>query len=263
MKKLGSFLYFLTFVQWEKIDNEYLNEDRKFNWKAGAALLTAALVLIFQEYLGGSDFIRGFKPVMKFFNSTGYGNLLSSLYWVVAGIFFYAVPAVLLIKFVLKDDLKNYGFRINRDKKVIALYFLMFFIVVISAWVVSSYSGFLKIYPYYKGTGNSIFELVVWESARSIRFISLEFFFRGFFIFALVRYLGSYAIFVMTVPYTMIHFGKPMPEACGAIITGIALGTLSLRTKSIFGGVIIHASIAFCMDMFALYHKGLLLKLFF
>ncbi len=263
MKRVFFFFYYLTFYQWEQINKEYLTEDRNFNWKGGIVLITAALVLIFQEYMGGSNFIRGFKPVVDFFNSSGYGDLLISLYWVAAGIFFYFVPAFIVIKFILKEDIKDYGFRFNKDKKVVMLYFLMFFIVVISAWLVSSYPGFLKIYPYYKGTGNSIFELVIWESSRSIRFISLEFFFRGFFIFALVRYLGAYAVFVMTVPYAMIHFGKPMPETCGAIITGIALGTLSLRTKSIFGGVVIHASIAFCMDMFALYHKGVLIKLFF
>ena len=38
--------------------------------------------------------------------------------------------------------------------------------------------------------------------------------------------MGSHAIFVMVVPYVMIHFGKPMLETVGAIIAGVVLGLL-------------------------------------
>ena len=40
------------------------------------------------------------------------------------------------------------------------------------------------------------------------------------------------SIVVMTVPYTMIHFGKPMPEAIGAIFAGLILGYMALRSRS-------------------------------
>ena len=85
---------------------------------------------------------------------------------------------------------------------------------------------------------------------------------RGFILFALVRYFGHVAIFVMTIPYTMIHFAKPLPETFGAIIAGIALGTLVLRTGSIYGGVLIHIAVAWSMDLLVLFHKGELRKLF-
>jgi len=60
----------------------------------------------------------------------------------------------------------------------------------------------------------------------------------------------------MNIPYVMIHFGKPAAETIGSIIAGIALGTLSLRTRSIFGGVIVHITIAYGMDIMALIQKG-------
>ena len=75
------------------------------------------------------------------------------------------------------------------------------------------------------------------------------------------RYIGAYSIFVMVVPYTMIHFTKPMAEALGAIVTGTALGTLALRTRSIFGGVLLHTTVAWSMDLFALYQKGVIQRL--
>ena len=82
--------------------------------------------------------------------------------------------------------------------------------------------------------------------------MSLEFFFRGFILNGLRRALGANAIFVMIVPYCMIHYGKPLPETLGAIGAGLILGTLAMRTKSIWGGVLIHIGVATTMDVLAL-----------
>ena len=61
---------------------------------------------------------------------------------------------------------------------------------------------------------------------------------------ALRRSFGSGAIFAMAVPYCMIHFGKPFLEANGAIVAGIALGSLSMKTKSIYQGFFVHITVA-------------------
>jgi membrane protease YdiL (CAAX protease family) len=65
------------------------------------------------------------------------------------------------------------------------------------------------------------------------------------------RSLGSNAIFIMVLPYCMIHYGKPLPETLGAIIAGVVLGTLAMRTRSIWGGVMIHVGVATMMDALA------------
>ena len=77
-------------------------------------------------------------------------------------------------------------------------------------------------------------------------------FFRGFWLGALRRSFGSGAIFAMAVPYCMIHFGKPFLEANGAIVAGIALGSLTMRTKSIYQGFLVHITVAGLMDWLAL-----------
>ena len=58
------------------------------------------------------------------------------------------------------------------------------------------------------------------------QFFALEMFFRGFWLGVLRKSFGSGAIFAMAVPYCMIHYGKPYLEAIGAIVAGIALGSL-------------------------------------
>jgi membrane protease YdiL (CAAX protease family) len=60
----------------------------------------------------------------------------------------------------------------------------------------------------------------------------------------------------MVVPYCMIHFGKPFLEALAAIAAGIVLGTLALKTRSIWCGVLIHVSVAISMDVAALVQRG-------
>ena len=49
-----------------------------------------------------------------------------------------------------------------------------------------------------------------------MQFWSLEAFFRGFFIFGLRRRFGYYSVIIMTIPYCMIHFNKPITETLGA-----------------------------------------------
>ncbi len=98
--------------------------------------------------------------------------------------------------------------------------------------------------------------MYVWWVLYWLQFISLEFFFRGFMVNGLAPRLGWAAIFAMIVPYNMLHYGKPMPEALAAIVGGFVLGTLSLKTKSIWWGAALHISIAFTMDFCALTHAG-------
>src|SRR5204862_1734080 len=64
------------------------------------------------------------------------------------------------------------------------------------------------------------------------------------------------AIFSMVVPYCMIHFGKPYLEVCSAIIAGVVLGSLSIQTRSIWAGVLVHVTVAILNDVLALDRKN-------
>ncbi len=66
----------------------------------------------------------------------------------------------------------------------------------------------------------------------------------------------------MAVPYCMIHYGKPFLEVPGAILAGIALGSLSMRTKSIYQGFLVHITLAGLNDWLSLWHRHALPKVF-
>jgi membrane protease YdiL (CAAX protease family) len=85
-----------------------------------------------------------------------------------------------------------------------------------------------------------------------VQFFCVEFFFRGFLIFMLRPRFGYGAIAVMVVPYSMIHFAKPMPEAMAAVVGGVILGWLAFKTQSIWGGVLLHVAVALSMDVLAM-----------
>jgi membrane protease YdiL (CAAX protease family) len=54
----------------------------------------------------------------------------------------------------------------------------------------------------------------------------------------------------------MIHFGKPMPETIAAIIAGIFLGKMALRSGSILPGILLHYTVAISMDLLSLWQQG-------
>ncbi len=255
-------LHFLTIDQWRKINEEYLKDTGgiRIDWRVFSIFLFFTCVLIALKYFGKSSTFRFLFG--DTFRTWPYPNIYSHLYWTLFRVTSYLLlPAAMIIR-VFKERLRDYGFRIDRNPRVLLLYAAMFLAVIPLVFLVSGSPGFLRTYPYYKQAANSWTQLLLWESAYALQFLALEFFFRGFVLFSFARYIGAYSIFLMSVPYTMIHFQKPLPETLGAIFAGLALGTLALRTRSIFGGVIIHVTVAWSMDLLALFHKGLLQRLF-
>jgi membrane protease YdiL (CAAX protease family) len=93
--------------------------------------------------------------------------------------------------------------------------------------------------------------LVVYEAAYVlIYYLAWEFFFRGFMLFPLARVFGGVnAILIQTIPSCLVHIGKPESEVTGSIIAGVILGTLALRTGSIWYGWILHATLGVLVDL--------------
>jgi len=171
--------------------------------------------------------------------------------------YLYLLP-ILTIKFILKEPLKNYGLGVGKLRQHIKWYILLLVPILCFVVIVSFRDDFSSHYPFYKLAHRSWFDLISWEILYLIQFICVEFFFRGFIIQACRPAFGVNAIFVMIVPYMMIHFPKPWLEASGAIFFGLFLGVLAFKSRTIWGGVVVHISIALSMDIAALLQtKGL------
>lgn len=89
----------------------------------------------------------------------------------------------------------------------------------------------------------------LFEALYGLDFFYVEFFFRGFMVMALARYMGKDAILATAVFYCSIHFGKPIGETISSIFGALILGSLAYETRSIAGGIMVHVGIAWLMEL--------------
>ena len=257
LQRVGGWIRKLTTQQWAAIDAQWLDRplpQRRVMW----VLLTATICLILPIYLGSPKFAS--QNLQSWFSGLPDRQFGPRMYWALfKGVNYVLLPCVCVR--LMGDRVLDHGLRLHRERRTWALYGALLLVVLPVVVFVADAPAFLDRYPRYANAGAQWSRLLVWEAAYGFQFAALEFFFRGFLLFALARSLGSAAIFVSVVPYTMIHFGKALPETLGSVVAGIVLGTLALRTRSIYGGVVLHCAVAWTMDGLALAHRGDLARL--
>jgi membrane protease YdiL (CAAX protease family) len=227
---------------WGRLSSGGPEPSRPPDRAAVVALLTVPLVLLAQRYFGEQPYYRGLHP-----DGSEWGALV---WWSSAKILGFAVVP-LLVALWLRVPFAELGLGLGDTARHFKIYLALYLMVLPLVVLVSSTPAFVETYPFYRGPRQ-----LEWELLYGATFVSLELFFRGFILFALRRAIGAYALFVMMVPYVMIHFGKPLPEALGAVAAGLVLGAMALITRSIWGGVAVHLAVAWTMDFLALYKNG-------
>jgi membrane protease YdiL (CAAX protease family) len=235
------------------------------DYRPAACLVIVAIVLTLQEYYGGRTFFaQVLKPWLFQLEAAGqtwlqvrkYEDLWGYGWWAFSRIGGYVAPLFLWKLLFPKDSLLDMGLRVRGFFSHAWIYGLCLVVVLPSMYVVASQPDFGSYYPFYKLSSRSWFDFLLWEAIYFAQFFALELFFRGWMLGALRKNLGAAAIFVMAVPYCMIHYGKPYLEAHGAIVAGIVLGSLAMHTRSIYAGFLVHVTVAFLMDFLALYKRS-------
>ncbi len=245
-RKLG----WLNANHWAIIDRETVRTPEqagRASWQVLVVLLTCTVVLTLQEYVGGSDQFARLFP----YDRSQYWELKGFVWWSGWRVLGYVIIPILVILAMPGERLRDYNLTFKGGKHLL-LYLVMFLLFLPVVFMASQSPSFRHTYPFYRMANRSSFDLWAWEGLYAAQFIALEFFFRGFLLQGLRRAFGANAIYVMVVPYCMIHYGKPMMETFGAILAGLLLGTLAMRTRSIWGGVLIHIGVATTMDVLAL-----------
>lgn len=243
--------------------------EGRYDYRPVVLFVITALVLTLQEYYGRRGFYEEhLKPVLReielgaiahpsslgrLVDTKKYGELYSYTWWAFNRVAGYTIVPMLLWKIIFrKDSLLDMGLRVKGFMKHAWIYVLCLIVVLPAVYIASRSPEFANYYPFYKHASRSWFDLLCWEIMYFAQFFALEVFFRGFWLSGLRTTMGSGAIFAMCVPYCMIHYGKPYLEAAGAVVAGIALGSLAMRTKSIYSGFLVHVTVALLMDLLAL-----------
>jgi membrane protease YdiL (CAAX protease family) len=258
---------------WRELDDEAfayrraLHARGEMDYRPLVALTLGALVLILQEYYGRgeayTDLVRPWLERREKAHPSGfidlglYDELYLRAWWAVTRVGGYLLPLAAWRLFFPRDSLLDFGLRPRGFREHAWIYALCVVLMVPVLLVVSRGADFVNYYPLYKQAGRSWQDFFVWEALYLAQFFTLEIFFRGWWIRA-TRVFGVGAIWSMVVPYCMIHFGKPYLEACGAMVAGVVLGSLSMRTRSIYAGFLVHSTVAVLMDVMSLYRRGAL-----
>lgn len=166
---------------------------------------------------------------------------------------FVALP--LLFHVLFPAGLENpFGFTLAGCRSQLPLYAAILLFMLPVLWLAARRPEFHAFYPMYKPVSMQMW--LAYEAVYMLQFFAVEFFFRGFTLFRLEQRFGYHAITIMVVPYALLHIHKPFPEALASIVAGLVLGLLALKSRSIWPGVVIHCTVAFCMDWFALIQSG-------
>ena len=263
---------------WQEMDRESALERARrvsvgeADYRPAVCLMLIGAILTFHEYYGVRSFyeavLRGELKALedaglKWLKVGKYDVLYGYVWWSMSRVVGYVLVPVLTWKLLFRrDSLWDYGLHVKGTLKHAWVYAGLMALVGPVVFIVARQPDFGNYYPFYKFCSRSWFDLLAWEAMYFAQFFALEFFFRGWMIGALRGAMGSAAIFAMSLPYCMIHYGKPYLEAHGAVIAGVVLGTLSMRTRSIYGGFFLHIGVAALMDFLSLYKRGALPTVF-
>lgn len=251
---------------WSELQAEASAQRKKskgLDPRVPVTFVLGALSLLLINEFGSHDFFDSFVwPGLRAWSAehpdtldlATYQDLAWRVYWGVSRYTAYLLPLAVW-PLIFRENPLDLGLRFRGFREHAWIYLLCLVVVIPTLVAVSYTPEFASYYPMYKTASRSWTDFWVWEAVYVGQFFTLEVFFRGFWLRG-ARSLGAGAIFAMMVPYVMIHFPKPYLEACGAIVAGVVLGSLSMKTGSIWAGFLIHSTVAILMDLLALHQGG-------
>ena len=179
-------------------------------------------------------------------------ELFPYYYWFLTGAVVLLLLPALVVNFGIKQRIRDYGFRLSHGKLgwglALGAWVLMIPCIILALQL---FPAFQVKYPLCKLAGSRWQLFIPYELAYGVYMFAWEFFFRGFMLFGLERKFGNNSILIQTIPFAVMHYGKPFPEAIGSIFAGVLLGVVALETRSFIYGAALHWFVAVTMDVLA------------
>jgi hypothetical protein len=223
----------------KELDNLY-TATKSLDFKTVYIFLSVCIITFISISFSGPGF---------YYEHFGQDKLGSRLYWFFSDGIMMFLLSVISIKFVLKQKLSDFGFRLG-DYKFGLLTTLIFFAAMVPVlFIVSNSPDFILTYP--QG-GDQVKEnlsnFLLFEFSILIYMLGWEFLWRGYMLFGLKEKFGYYSIFIQMIPFFILHKGKPELELFASIFAGIILGIQALRANSFIYCWLLHFLIMFSID---------------
>jgi membrane protease YdiL (CAAX protease family) len=145
---------------------------------------------------------------------------------------------------LFRDKPQDYGIRIGQRKPAVILTAVSLGVMALILYGTGRIPEFRSYYQMYD---------IDWPElllSHALYMFAWEFLFRGYMLFSLEKSIGKSAIFVQTIPFVLLHLGKPFLETLACIPGGFILGYIAYRTRSFLPCFIIHFGIYVMMVLF-------------
>lgn len=156
---------------------------------------------------------------------------------------------MLFIFFVAREEPSRFGFGIGDSWRAWWITLLLFGGLVVLMLPASRMESFQSFYPIDREAAQTWQGFVSSEAKWGMYFFCWEFFFRGFLLFGLHRYIGWWAVVVQAIAFGIMHYHKVQIEMIVSFPAGIILGLLALRAKSFLPCFILHWAAAVSFDL--------------
>ena len=129
---------------------------------------------------------------------------------------------------------------------------ILYVVMLPFIWWAARQPGFRQVYPYFSISRLGAGWFAVGLATRLVYMFAWEFLFRGYLLFGFERRVGpAGAVAASTIPFVLMHFGKPAAETYSSIAAGIALGVVALRGRSFIPAALLHFAVAATLDVAA------------
>ncbi len=216
-----------------RVIREYYEELRNIDRETLLTVVYATAVLLFAMFMKRTNFLLPRDVFIE--------RLL------VVGALYGVSP--FLLYFAFRHAPRDYGLSVGEPKKwlVDVLVFYVIFLVIL--YIAFRFTNLSKVYPLYRNASRDAGSFVMYQVVQLWYMLGWEFFFRGFMLFGLEPAFGRKTILFQAMAFGLAHFKKPQAEAYGAVVAGVFLGLIALRSRSFLPCVLLHYMIVVTADI--------------
>jgi len=170
---------------------------------------------------------------------------------------FLGLAPVLLIKFVFRKKLRDFGMN-PRPYRANGIFILIGLLFVIAADLYAFHFDpeYRRFYPQLPGSlaDHALFPWSVFFFV--IYYLGYETFFRGFLLFGMEKLLGAVPAILLSAFLTaLVHLHRPFSEFLSSIPAGLVFGAFALYTRSYFGILVVHISLGLMLEFLFYFDK--------
>lgn len=166
----------------------------------------------------------------------------------------FLLPALILL-LIFRRKASEIGLGLGDWKLALVLAALYLPIVVVACWFLSAEPDFLRRHPQLWNVTHDWNIFLVYQACYLLNWIGWEYLWRGFVLFGTAPTFGRWAIVIQMIPFAVLHYHKPGPEAFLSVFGGLLLGALVWRCRSFWIAVPIHWFQMLSMDLFCALRK--------